>query len=177
MQHLPFKAMTITSVPSPLIPPPDPCHERSTRLSLNVLRSPARAAAGFHVRGGAEENAEICLFEQKAGAFISTALNSGAGNGPFLFRGLLSKRFTFYRTHLKCLLGKSQAQSDRAERVRGLRVSQKKKGNTTCLVLFPLRSVHCSNIHHTATESSLYVFLKNRCRLRGSFKEKNQRSH
>ncbi len=49
MQCHPFKGMTITLVPLLLIPPPDPCHQRSTRLSLNVLHSLARAAGRFHV--------------------------------------------------------------------------------------------------------------------------------
>lgn len=49
MQCHPFKGMTITSVSLLLIPPPDPCHQRSTRLSLNVLHSLARAAGSFHV--------------------------------------------------------------------------------------------------------------------------------
>lgn len=49
MQCHPFKGMTITLVPLLLIPPPDPCHQRSTRLSLNVLHLLARAAGSFHV--------------------------------------------------------------------------------------------------------------------------------
>lgn len=45
----PYKGVTITLVPLLLIPPSDPRRQRSTRLSLNVLHSLARAAGGLHV--------------------------------------------------------------------------------------------------------------------------------
>lgn len=129
MQHHPFKAMSIALVHSPLIPPPDPCHQRSTRLSLNVLRSLARAATGFHVRAERLKKmpkSASCL-SRRPPPSSETAFNSGAVNGLFLFRGLLSEPFTFYTMYLKCLLGKCQNRFDRAERVQCLRFAQEKK--------------------------------------------------
>lgn len=58
----PFKGMTITLVPLLLIPPPDPCHHRSTSLSLNVLHLLARAAGSFHVCEESHQYASICTW-------------------------------------------------------------------------------------------------------------------
>lgn len=95
------------------------------------------------------------MFEREAAAFVEAAFNSGAVNGLFLFRGLLSERFTFYRMHLKCLFGKCQICFDRSERVQCLGFVQgKKKATTTCLLLFLFKIVTfaalpvCCDIEH-----------------------------
>ena len=74
MQCHPFMGMTITLVPSFLNPPLDPCRQRSTRPSLNVLHLLARAAGSFHVCTESDENAWINVFE----AFILIWVNSCA---------------------------------------------------------------------------------------------------
>lgn len=85
------------------------------------------------------------MFEREAAAFVETVFNSGAVNGLFLFRGLLSERFTFYRMHLKCLLGKCQIRFDRSERVQCLRFVQEKKNHSNMLVFVPIQNSYiCS---------------------------------
>lgn len=78
MQCHPFKGMTITLVPLPLIPPLDPSHQRSTRLCLNVLHLLARAAGSFHVCEEPDEYAYICMFEEELMPLSPSVFNSSA---------------------------------------------------------------------------------------------------